>query len=92
MKMKTAGRRDHRFCSPSTRRSMPAADAATSPHTEPITLNASRFERLMRLVLEHRSQGLEELARVIDDDVTEFAQGEPFADDRTLVLLRKNQD
>jgi sigma-B regulation protein RsbU (phosphoserine phosphatase) len=54
--------------------------------------NMYSLERLMRVTLEHRNQTLEELARVIDADVTEFAQGEPFADDRTLVLLRRNPD
>ena len=46
-------------------------------------------ERLMELVLENRQRPLEELAQKIDADVTAFAQGVPFADDRTLVLLRR---
>jgi len=50
------------------------------------------LERLMELVLESRQQPLEELARKIDDDVTAFAQGVPFADDRTLVLLRRESE
>lgn len=49
-------------------------------------------ERLMELVLEHRSEPLDELAQRIDVEVTSFAQGVPFADDRTLVLLRRKTD
>jgi hypothetical protein len=48
LKMKTAGRCDQRCCSPSTRRSIPASEVARSLHTAPITLVASRWERLTR--------------------------------------------
>jgi sigma-B regulation protein RsbU (phosphoserine phosphatase) len=49
-------------------------------------------ERLMEFILEHRDQPLDELARIIDADVTAFARGEPFADDRTMVLLRRDPE
>lgn len=54
--------------------------------------NMYGLERLMELVLENRALPLEELAEKIDTDVTTFAQGVPFADDRTLVLLRRDSE
>jgi sigma-B regulation protein RsbU (phosphoserine phosphatase) len=46
-------------------------------------------ERLEVVVKEHRHLDLHALAAVIERDLEAFAQGEPFADDRTAVLLRR---
>ncbi len=46
-------------------------------------------ERLGAVCAGHRELPLEELAGEIEAALVEFAAGEPFADDRTLVLLRR---
>lgn len=46
------------------------------------------LERLRRVCLKHRAQPLEELAQTIEEDLAAFAAGEPFADDRTIVMAR----
>jgi serine phosphatase RsbU (regulator of sigma subunit) len=57
---------------------------ATNPAVEEYGL-----ERFIEAVLRHRGTGLEELVRALDADLEAFAQGVPFADDRTLVLVRR---
>lgn len=47
------------------------------------------LERLSGLCSSQRSLGLEELAAAIEEDLERFAAGEPFADDRTLVMARR---
>jgi serine phosphatase RsbU (regulator of sigma subunit) len=46
-------------------------------------------ERLLEVCDGHRGDGLVALAEAIEDDLESFADGVPFADDRTLVLLRR---
>ncbi len=46
-------------------------------------------ERLLEVCKRHRSDDLEALAEAIENDLESFADGVPFADDRTLVLLRR---
>ena len=41
------------------------------------------------VVLELIELPLEDLARTIESDLERFVEGEPFADDRTLVMLRR---
>ena len=47
------------------------------------------LERLQRVCQEHRGEPLEVLAETIEGDLREFADGEPFADDRTIVMARR---
>jgi len=54
--------------------------------------NMYGMERLLELLLENRADPLDELSMKIDQDVVSFAQGVPFADDRTWVLLRRDLD
>lgn len=53
--------------------------------------NLYGLERLVNIILENRNQTLETLAAIVDAEITEFASGEPFADDRTLVFLQRDQ-
>jgi sigma-B regulation protein RsbU (phosphoserine phosphatase) len=46
-------------------------------------------ERLERVVMEHRHSSARELAQAIERDLDAFIQGVPFADDRTMVILRR---
>ncbi|MEW5765921.1 MAG: PP2C family protein-serine/threonine phosphatase, partial [Acidobacteriota bacterium] len=46
-------------------------------------------DRLEAVVRDHRLLDLHALAAVLEKDLETFAQGEPFADDRTAVLLRR---
>ncbi len=46
-------------------------------------------ERLETLCCEKSSQGLEALAETLQEDLERFAEGVPFADDQTLVMLRR---
>jgi len=46
-------------------------------------------ERLASICVGNRTAPLAELAQVINDDLERFVQGVPFADDRTLVVLRR---
>jgi sigma-B regulation protein RsbU (phosphoserine phosphatase) len=46
--------------------------------------------RLRRVCVAHREEPLEDLARIIENDLARFADGEPFADDRTLVMVRRS--
>lgn len=45
--------------------------------------------RLAEVCVERRTAALPELARALETDLERFVAGEPFADDRTLVLLRR---
>jgi len=47
------------------------------------------LERLRRVCLAYREEPLEDLARIIENDLARFADGEPFADDRTIVMARR---
>jgi serine phosphatase RsbU (regulator of sigma subunit) len=46
-------------------------------------------ERLAELCARHRDRPLEELADAIGDDQDAFVRGVPYADDRTVVLIRR---
>lgn len=48
------------------------------------------LDRLIEACLCHRGGSLQELARALETDLEAFAAGIPFADDRTLVLVRRN--
>lgn len=45
--------------------------------------------RLAEVAWRCRNRTLDELARALDEDLAAFARGVPFADDRTLILLRR---
>jgi sigma-B regulation protein RsbU (phosphoserine phosphatase) len=57
---------------------------ATNPADEEYGL-----ERLVDSVVRHRGESLESLSRALDADLEAFANGVPFADDRTVVLARR---
>jgi sigma-B regulation protein RsbU (phosphoserine phosphatase) len=46
-------------------------------------------DRLREVCAAHRSAPLEEIATAVEADVERFADGVPFADDRTIVLVRR---
>jgi phosphoserine phosphatase RsbU/P len=46
-------------------------------------------ERLGDTVSQHRDRPLAHLARAIESDLAEFVHGAPFADDRTMVVVRR---
>jgi len=46
-------------------------------------------ERLKTLTCKHLELTLETLAQTLEEDLERFAEGVPFADDRTLVMLRR---
>jgi phosphoserine phosphatase RsbU/P len=46
-------------------------------------------ERLAAICGKHRDKPLDEIARLLEEDLDGFANGEPYADDRTLVMLRR---
>ena len=46
-------------------------------------------ERLAELCTEHRAAPLDELAATISADQPSFVRGVPYADDRTVVLVRR---
>ncbi len=46
--------------------------------------------RLTEICREHRGEGLQEIARRLAADLDRFARGEPFADDRTVVMARRS--
>ena len=60
---------------------------ATDPEDEEYGI-----ERLAELLAEHRTAALPDLAERIEHDLEEFVSGVPFADDRTMVLLRRVPD
>jgi sigma-B regulation protein RsbU (phosphoserine phosphatase) len=47
------------------------------------------IERLEEVARAHRHEPLDVLRRAIEDSLDDFASGVPFADDRTLLLLRR---
>lgn len=47
------------------------------------------LERLAAVCKKHRDEPLDQIAAAIDQDLEDFAQGVPFADDRTVVLARR---
>jgi serine phosphatase RsbU (regulator of sigma subunit) len=49
------------------------------------------LERLSAVCVEHREKSLDDLAGEIDADLDGFAQGIPYADDRTLVMARRTK-
>jgi serine phosphatase RsbU (regulator of sigma subunit) len=49
------------------------------------------LERLAAACIEHRDKALDEIAGEIDADLDGFAQGVPYADDRTLVMARRTK-
>jgi serine phosphatase RsbU (regulator of sigma subunit)/pSer/pThr/pTyr-binding forkhead associated (FHA) protein len=59
--------------------------------TEAENLDAEQFgqERLAAVCAEHRDHPPAELARAIEDELVAFADGNPFTDDRTVVILRR---
>lgn len=57
---------------------------ATNPQDEEYGI-----ERLAEECAEHRADPLGELAHRLESDLEAFASGVPFADDRTLVLIRR---
>lgn len=46
-------------------------------------------ERLIDLSRRHLEQGVDALAAALDRDLAAFAEGVPFGDDRTLIILRR---
>ena len=72
-----------------------AAGDLLALYTDGITeaVNASEEEYgaggLEACLHRHHELPLDELAMVIEDDLQRFAGGVPFADDRTLVMLRR---
>lgn len=50
------------------------------------------LERLEAVCREHRGPRLTETVAAVETDLARFIRGEPFADDRTLVLLRRQDD
>ena len=49
------------------------------------------LRRLTRVCKSHRSLPLRDIVQTIDKDSDEFVRGCPYADDRTLVLVRRTQ-
>jgi serine phosphatase RsbU (regulator of sigma subunit) len=64
-------------------------------YTDGITEAANRageeygLERLEALLKKHAREALEAIGDAIDADLEAFAQGLPFADDRTMVMIRR---
>ncbi|MDH3745498.1 MAG: SpoIIE family protein phosphatase [Acidobacteriota bacterium] len=58
---------------------------ATNPDDEEYGL-----ERLIRICIERCGEDVESLVSAVDRDLHDFAQGEPFADDRTMVVVRRD--
>jgi sigma-B regulation protein RsbU (phosphoserine phosphatase) len=59
--------------------------------TEAENPNEEQFgeERLAAVCLKHNDCPPDELGHAIDDDLVAFADGVPFADDRTVVIVRR---
>jgi len=47
-------------------------------------------ERLGAVVKRHRHRPLDDLLRAVESDLAEFARGVPYADDRTIVVVRRS--
>ncbi len=62
--------------------------------TEAINSDGEEFEeaRLKASALLNRLKPLKEMAGLIEEDLDRFTAGEPYADDRTLVLVRRSAD
>ncbi|MEN8163608.1 MAG: SpoIIE family protein phosphatase [Acidobacteriota bacterium] len=60
--------------------------------TEASNSDGEEFEetRLKASALSNRLKPLKEMAGFIEDDLNRFTAGEPYADDRTMVLLRRS--
>ncbi len=50
------------------------------------------LERLMEFCREHRDLAPKEFARALETDLDSFTRGQPAADDRTVVVLRRTSD
>ena len=48
--------------------------------------------RLSRLLAEHHKESCEEIIQAIQDDVREFSQGTPQADDLTAVIIKRSDE
>jgi phosphoserine phosphatase RsbU/P len=59
--------------------------------TEAMDPSAEEFgsDRLAEVVVAHRTDPLKDLARALETEMDNFAKGVPYADDRTLVLMRR---
>lgn len=60
---------------------------ATNPTEEEYGEN-----RLRSVALAHRLKALKELSRLMTEDLDAFAEGVPYADDRTVVMIRRSGD
>ncbi len=60
--------------------------------TEPTDPDDEEYglERLSTVCIRHRDAALLELAAAIGNDLEDFVRGEPFPDDRTLVVVRRS--
>jgi sigma-B regulation protein RsbU (phosphoserine phosphatase) len=47
------------------------------------------LDRLTAVLLEHRAADLVELTDAVDNDLAAFVRGVPYADDRTIVVIRR---
>jgi phosphoserine phosphatase RsbU/P len=59
--------------------------------TEAMDPEAEEFgsDRLAEVVVAHRADPLKDLARAVESEMDAFAKGVPYADDRTLVVMRR---
>ena len=59
--------------------------------TEAAKADDSMFERerLMDVCRDHRHQSPDEMATSVHAAVADFVEGEPYADDQTLLILRR---
>lgn len=62
--------------------------------TEPADPDDEEYglERLADVCARHRESSLEEVAAAIANDLEDFVRGQPFPDDRTLVIARRLDD
>jgi sigma-B regulation protein RsbU (phosphoserine phosphatase) len=60
--------------------------------TEAMDLSCEEFggDRLAQVISAHRHDPLKEIARTLESEMDLFVKGEPYADDRTLVIIRRN--
>jgi len=47
------------------------------------------LERLVAVCTEHKAAGVDSMAKELESDLDRFAQGTPYADDRTLMIFRR---
>jgi len=50
------------------------------------------IDRLSTVLLAHRSEPLEDLRRAIEQELETFVRGVPYADDRTMLFLRRRRE